>query len=260
MCARFQEDIGDNRAMQTNPSPNTQMPNHSNADPAELAKFSELAHRWWDKNSEFKPLHEINPLRLEWMKAQTAFEGKRVLDVGCGGGILSDAMARSGAEVMGIDLATKALSVAKLHALEAETPNISYREVSVEDLAAEQPESFDVVTCMEMMEHVPDPAAIVAACAKLVKPGGTVFFSTINRNPKSFLFAIVGAEYVLNMLPKGTHTYAKFIKPAELAAFCRAADLEVKRTRGLEYNPLTKHYWLSDDTSVNYMFATTKAP
>ena len=150
--------------------------------------------------------------------------------------------------------------LAKLHALEAETPNISYREVSVEDLAAEQPESFDVVTCMEMMEHVPDPAAIVAACAKLVKPGGTVFFSTINRNPKSFLFAIVGAEYVLNMLPKGTHTYAKFIKPAELAAFCRAADLEVKRTRGLEYNPLTKHYWLSDDTSVNYMFATTKAP
>ncbi|MDC0112868.1 bifunctional 2-polyprenyl-6-hydroxyphenol methylase/3-demethylubiquinol 3-O-methyltransferase UbiG [Burkholderiaceae bacterium] len=235
-----------------------QAPNYANADPAELAKFSELAHRWWDKESEFKPLHAINPLRLEWMQQQVAMRDKDVLDVGCGGGILTDAIARSGARAMGIDLATKALNVAKLHALEAETPNVRYREVSAEDLAAEQPASFDVVTCMEMLEHVPDPAAVVAACAQLVKPGGTVFFSTINRNPKSFLFAIVGAEYVLNMLPKGTHTYAKFIQLAELAAYCRAAGLELTGTRGLEYNPLTKHYWLSNDTSVNYMFATTK--
>jgi 2-polyprenyl-6-hydroxyphenyl methylase / 3-demethylubiquinone-9 3-methyltransferase len=229
-----------------------------NADPAELAKFSALAHKWWDPDSEFRPLHQINPLRLNWMREQVDIVGKRVLDVGCGGGILSDAMARAGAQVVGIDLASKALSVAKLHALEAQTPNVQYREMSAEALAAEQPGQFDVVTCMEMLEHVPDPASVVQACATLVKPGGTVFFSTINRNPKAFLFAIVGAEYVLRLLPKGTHEYAKFIKPSELASYARAADLQLNATKGMEYNPLTKHYWLSGDTSVNYMLATTK--
>ncbi len=230
-----------------------------NADPAELAKFSELAHRWWDPESEFRPLHQINPLRLDWIDQQVALSGKQVLDVGCGGGILSDSMARKGAQVLGIDLASKALKVAQLHALEAETPNVSYREVSAEALAAERPGSFDVVTCMEMLEHVPDPASVVQACATLVKPGGWVFFSTINRNPKSFLFAIVGAEYVLQMLPKGTHEYAKFIRPSELASYCRAAELDLQGMRGMEYNPLTRRYWLSGDTSVNYMIATRKA-
>lgn len=230
-----------------------------NADPAELAKFSELAHRWWDPESEFRPLHQINPLRLDWIDQQVALSGKQVLDVGCGGGILSDSMARKGAQVLGIDLASKALKVAQLHALEAETPNVSYREVSAEALAAERPGSFDVVTCMEMLEHVPDPASVVQACATLVKPGGWVFFSTINRNPKSFLFAIVGAEYVLQMLPKGTHEYAKFIRPSELASYCRAAGLDLQGMRGMEYNPLTRRYWLSGDTSVNYMIATRKA-
>jgi 2-polyprenyl-6-hydroxyphenyl methylase / 3-demethylubiquinone-9 3-methyltransferase len=229
-----------------------------NADPAELAKFSDLAHRWWDTESEFRPLHQINPLRLDWILAQCSLEGMAALDIGCGGGILSDAMARKGAQVLGIDLATKALKVAQLHALEAQTPNITYREVSAETLAAEQPCSFDVVTCMEMLEHVPDPASVVQACADLVKPGGWVFFSTINRNPKSFLFAIVGAEYILNLLPRGTHEYAKFIRPSELAHYARQAGLELKTTRGLEYNPLTKRYWLSSDTGVNYMFATQK--
>jgi 2-polyprenyl-6-hydroxyphenyl methylase / 3-demethylubiquinone-9 3-methyltransferase len=229
-----------------------------NADPAELAKFSALAHKWWDTESEFRPLHQINPLRLDWMLEQVSMAGKQVLDVGCGGGILSDAMARAGANVLGIDLASKALSVAKLHALEAQTPNVAYREVSAETLASEMPGQFDVVTCMEMLEHVPDPASVVQACATLVKPGGTVFFSTINRNAKAFVFAIVGAEYVLQLLPKGTHEYAKFIKPSELASYCRTADLDVQRTRGMEYNPFTKHYWLSGDTSVNYMIATTK--
>ncbi len=229
-----------------------------NADPAELAKFSDLAHRWWDTESEFRPLHQINPLRLDWILNQCALEDKAALDIGCGGGILSDAMARKGAQVLGIDLASKALKVAQLHALEAQTPNIAYREVSAEALAVEQPASFDVVTCMEMLEHVPDPASIVQACADLVKPGGWVFFSTINRNPKSFLFAIVGAEYVLNMLPRGTHEYAKLIRPSELAQYARKAGLDLKTTRGLEYNPLTKRYWLSENTSVNYMFATQK--
>lgn len=229
-----------------------------NADPAELAKFSDLAHRWWDTESEFRPLHQINPLRLDWILNQCALSGKTALDIGCGGGILSDAMARKGALVLGIDLASKALKVAQLHALEAQTPHVTYREVSAEALAAEQPGSFDVITCMEMLEHVPDPASIVQACADLVKPGGWVFFSTINRNPKSFLFAIVGAEYVLNMLPRGTHEYAKFIRPSELARFAREAGLALQTTRGLEYNPLTKRYWLSDDTSVNYMFAMQK--
>ena len=213
-----------------------------NADPAELAKFSELAHRWWDPESEFAPLHQINPLRLEWILGLAPRAGQRALDVGCGGGILADAMARKGAQVLGIDRSTKALKVAQLHALEAQTPNVAYREVAAEALAAEAPGSFDVVTCMEMLEHVPDPASVVRACATLVKPGGWVFFSTLNRNPKSFLFAIVGAEYVLNLLPRGTHEYRKFIRPSELARDCREAGLEVAHTRGMEYNPLTKRY------------------
>ena len=234
------------------------MTGNLNADPAELAKFSELAHRWWDPESEFRPLHQINPLRLEWINGIAPLSGKKVLDVGCGGGILTDAMARSGAHALGVDLATKSLKVAQLHALEAQTPNVQYREVAVEALAAEQPASFDVVTCMEMLEHVPDPSSIVRACAQLVKPGGHVFFSTLNRNAKSFLFAIVGAEYVLNMLPRGTHEYAKFIRPSELARDCREAGLEWQHTRGMEYNPLTRRYWLSADTSVNYMVATQR--
>ena len=230
-----------------------------NADPAELAKFSELAHRWWDPDSEFRPLHQINPLRLEWIHSQCPLPGKRVLDVGCGGGILADSMARKGADVLGIDLATKALRVAQLHALEAQTPHINYREISVEALAEEQPAGFDAVTCMEMLEHVPDPASVVAACSRLVKPGGWVFFSTIHRNAKAFMLAIVGAEYLLNMLPRGTHEYAKMIKPSELAASCRSAGLDIQATRGLEYNPLTKRYWLSADTSVNYLVATRRS-
>lgn len=232
---------------------------YTNADPAELAKFSELAHRWWDPESEFRPLHQINPLRLNWIDGLSGLAGKRVLDVGCGGGILSDSMARRGADVTGIDLATKALKVAQLHALEAETPNVRYVETSVEALAAEQPASFDVVTCMEMIEHVPDAASVVRACSLLVKPGGWVFFSTINRSPKAFLFAIVGAEYVLQLLPRGTHEYAKFIRPSELAGHCRQHGLDLQHTRGMEYNPLTRRYWLSGDTSVNYLFATRKA-
>jgi 2-polyprenyl-6-hydroxyphenyl methylase / 3-demethylubiquinone-9 3-methyltransferase len=229
-----------------------------NFDPAELAKFSDLAHRWWDTESEFRPLHQINPLRLDWITSLVSLEGKRVLDVGCGGGILADSMARRGAEVVGIDLATKALKVAKLHALEAETQGVNYREISAEALAAQQPGSFDVVTCMEMLEHVPDPSLIVKACAELVKPGGYVFFSTINRNAKAFLFAIVGAEYLLNLLPRGTHEYGKLIKPSELAAYCRAVELDLHQTKGMEYNPLTRRYSLSGDTSVNYMQMTRK--
>ena len=233
-------------------------PQTLNADPAELAKSSDLAHRWWDKNSEFRPLHDINPLRLDWINSLRPLPGQRVLDVGCGGGILADSMARKGAQVLGIDLSSKALKVAQLHALEVQTLNVDYREISAEELAQEQPGDFDVVTCMEMLEHVPDPASVVRACATLVKPGGWVFFSTINRNPKSFLFAIVGAEYVLNMLPRGTHEYAKMIRPSELAGFCRQSDLDVRQTSGLEYNPLTTRYSLSKDTSVNYLFATQK--
>lgn len=230
-----------------------------NADPQELAKFSELAHRWWDQESEFKPLHRINPLRLDWIDRLATLKGKRVVDIGCGGGILSDAMARRGAaEVLGIDLSTKALSVARLHAMEAGTPHVEYREVSAETLAAERPGEFDVVTCMEMLEHVPQPDSVVRAAAALVKPGGWVFFSTINRNPKSFLFAIVGAEYVLRLLPRGTHEYARFIRPSELAGWSRAAGLDWVQTRGLEYNPLTDRYWLSDDVSVNYLVACRK--
>jgi 2-polyprenyl-6-hydroxyphenyl methylase/3-demethylubiquinone-9 3-methyltransferase len=235
------------------------MNNTVNADPAELAKFSDLAHRWWDMESEFRPLHMINPLRLEWINSLCAVSGARALDVGCGGGILADSMARRGADVLGIDLSTKALRVAQLHALEAQTPHIAYREVSAEDLAAEMPGSFDVVTCMEMLEHVPDPSSVVKACAALVKPGGWVFFSTINRNPKSFLLAIVGAEYILNMLPRGTHEYAKMIRPSELAGYCRQSGLDLRQTSGMQYNPITKRYWMSADTDVNYLFATQKS-
>ena len=229
-----------------------------NVDTQELAKFSELAHRWWDPESEFRPLHQINPLRLEWIDAQAALSGKAALDVGCGGGILSESMARRAAHVTGIDLAAKPLGVARLHALEAGVENLDYREISTEALAAEQPGSFDVVTCMEMLEHVPDPAAVVLACSQLVRPGGWVFFSTLNRNPKAFLFAIVGAEYVLGLLPKGTHEYARFIRPSELARWSRDAGLELQGSRGLQYNPLTRRYWLSDNTSVNYMLACRK--
>jgi len=229
-----------------------------NADPQELAKFSELAHRWWDTESEFRPLHQINPLRLDWIDAHARISGARVLDIGCGGGILSDSMARRGAQVLGIDLATKPLKVAQLHALESGTPNVEYREIAAEALAAEAPGSFDAVTCMEMLEHVPDPSSIVRACANLVKPGGWVFFSTINRNPKAFLFAIVGAEHVLQLLPKGTHEYARFIRPSELAQWCRDAGLESVDMRGMEYNPITTRYWLSGDTSVNYLIACRK--
>ena len=226
-----------------------------NADPQELAKFSELAHRWWDAESEFRPLHEINPLRLNWIEQQVRLAGKHVVDIGCGGGILSDSMARRGANVLGIDLAGKALKVAQLHALEAATPAIEYREVAAEALAAEMPAQFDVVTCMEMLEHVPEPASVVQACATLVKPGGWVFFSTIHRNAKAFLYAIVGAEHVLKMLPKGTHEYARFIRPSELAQWCRDAGLALQSARGMEYNPLTRRYRLSGDTSVNFLFA-----
>jgi 2-polyprenyl-6-hydroxyphenyl methylase / 3-demethylubiquinone-9 3-methyltransferase len=226
-----------------------------NVDPAELAKFSEQAHRWWDPASEFGPLHAINPLRLNWIDGMASLAGKRVVDIGCGGGILADSMARRGAQVLGIDLATKPLKVAQLHALEAGTSNVAYREVSAEALAQEQPGSFDVVTCMEMLEHVPQPESVVRACATLVKPGGWVFFSTINRNPKSFLFAILGAEYVLNLLPRGTHEYLKFIRPSELAGWCRGSDLSLLHTQGMEYNPLTRRYSLSGDTSVNYLAA-----
>jgi 2-polyprenyl-6-hydroxyphenyl methylase/3-demethylubiquinone-9 3-methyltransferase len=231
-----------------------------NADPAELAKFSELAHRWWDPDSEFKPLHRINPLRLEWIERLVGgFAGKSVLDVGCGGGILAESVARRGAaRVLGIDLALKPLRVAQLHAMEAGLDNIDYREIAAEALVDAEQGSYDVVTCMEMLEHVPVPASVVRACAGLVRPGGHVFFSTINRNAKAFLFAIVGAEHVLRLLPKGTHEYAKFIRPSELAQACRDANLHVLHTRGMEYNPLTERYWLSEDTSVNYLFACVR--
>ncbi|KGD97135.1 3-demethylubiquinone-9 3-methyltransferase [Achromobacter sp. RTa] len=229
-----------------------------NADQAELDKFGALASRWWDPESEFKPLHAINPLRLEWIQeCAGSLAGKTVLDVGCGGGILSEAMAKSGAEVTGIDLADKSLKVARLHGLESGV-KVDYRKVPVEELAAERPGHYDVVTCMEMLEHVPDPASIVRACSALAKPGGWVFFSTLNRNAKSFLFAIVGAEYVLRLLPRGTHSYEQFIKPSELSAAARGAGLEPVSMRGMEYNPITQIYTLSSDTSVNYLMATRK--
>ena len=230
----------------------------SNVDPAELAKFSDLAHRWWDTESEFKPLHQINPLRLTWIQTLAPLAGKKVVDIGCGGGILSDAMARQGAEVLGADLAVKSLKVAQLHAMEAGTQGVQYREISAEDLAQEQAGQYDVVTCMEMLEHVPDPSSVVKACSALVKPGGWVFFSTLNRNPKSFLFAVVGAEYILNLLPKGTHEYARMIKPSELADWVRANGLNVMHMKGMTYNPFTRHYALGTDTDVNYLMATQK--
>jgi 2-polyprenyl-6-hydroxyphenyl methylase/3-demethylubiquinone-9 3-methyltransferase len=226
----------------------------SNADPIELEKFSQLAHKWWDKNSEFKPLHEINPLRLGYIDSIASLSGKMVLDVGCGGGILSESLAASGATVTGIDLADKSLQVAKLHLLES-GQKVEYRKVAVEELAVERPGHYDIVSCMEMLEHVPDPASVVAACAQLVKPNGHVFFSTLNRNPKSYLFAILGAEYVLNLLPRGTHDYAKFIKPSELAQWCRNADMNVTDVTGMSYNPLDKTYSLGRDTGVNYIMA-----
>ena len=226
----------------------------SNADPIEIEKFSQLAHKWWDPNSEFKPLHDINPLRLNYIDRLAGLSGKTVLDVGCGGGILSESMAKTGAIVTGIDLSDKALQVAKLHLLESGN-RVEYRKVAVEALAEEMPASFDIVTCLEMLEHVPDPQSVIASCAKLVKPGGWVFFSTLNRNPKSYLFAIIGAEYMLNMLPRGTHDYAKFIKPSELAQYCRNASLDVADLTGMSYNPLTKSYSLGRDSSVNYMVA-----
>lgn len=228
-----------------------------NADPLELQKFSDLAHRWWDPTSEFRPLHEINPLRLEWINARVPLAGKNVIDIGCGGGILSESMARKGATVTGIDLSEKALKVADLHSLESGV-SVRYKLIAAEEMAAQEPGQFDVVTCMEMLEHVPDPAAIVRAAATLVKPGGHVFFSTLNRNPKAYLFAIIGAEYVLRLLPRGTHDYDKFITPSELSQFIRTAGLDLKGFKGLTYNPLTKIYSLNDDTSVNYLAATTR--
>jgi 2-polyprenyl-6-hydroxyphenyl methylase / 3-demethylubiquinone-9 3-methyltransferase len=230
----------------------------SNVDAQELAKFSELAHRWWDPESEFRPLHQINPLRLAWIDSIASLRGKQALDVGCGGGILSESMAHLAGQVTGIDLAARPLGVARLHALESGVSNLTYREIATETLAAERPGCFDVVTCMEMLEHVPDPAAVIRACSQLVKPGGWVFFSTLNRNAKSFLFAIVGAEYVLRLLARGTHEYAKFIRPSELSRWARESGLLLHSTRGMEYNPFTRRYWMSDNTSVNYLMAYRK--
>lgn len=225
-----------------------------NADPLELEKFSQLAHRWWDPNSEFKPLHEINPLRMDYIERLASLQDKVVLDVGCGGGILSEGMATRGAKVTGIDLSDKALKVAKLHLLES-GQQVEYRKITTESLAKEQPQHYDIVTCMEMLEHVPDPMSVVRACTKLVKPGGWVFFSTINRNLKSYLFAIIGAEYVLKLLPRGTHEYANFIKPSELARMARNAGLFDEKLIGMTYNPFTKIYALGNDTDVNYIMA-----
>jgi 2-polyprenyl-6-hydroxyphenyl methylase/3-demethylubiquinone-9 3-methyltransferase len=225
-----------------------------NADPAELQKFSDLAHRWWDPAGEFRPLHEINPLRLEWIEGLAPLGGKDVLDVGCGGGILAEAMAQRGARVTGIDLAEKPLRVAQLHLLESGA-EVRYERASAEEFAAAHPEGFDVVTCMEMLEHVPDPASAVAACARLLRPGGRAFFSTINRNPKSYLFAVIGAEYVLKLLPRGTHDYTRFIRPSELSGWCRDAGLRALELTGMTYNPLTRRYRLGRDSDVNYLLA-----
>jgi len=228
------------------------MSSSANFDPQELAKFGELAHRWWDPHSEFKPLHDINPLRLGWIDQSVGLAGKRVLDVGCGGGLLSEGMAALGADVTGIDLGEKALAVARLHLLESGL-SVDYKQVAAETLATEQAGQFDVVTCLEMLEHVPDPAATVTACARLVKPGGQVFFSTLNRNPRAYLFAVIGAEYLLRLLPRGTHDYAKFLRPAELARFARDAGLAVAEIIGMSYNPLSRTYKLGSDTRVNYL-------
>lgn len=226
--------------------------NNINVDPLELEKFNQIAHHWWDPNSEFKPLHEINPLRLNYIQQLVGLDGKVVLDVGCGGGILAESMAESGANVTGIDIGDKSLKVAKLHLLETGN-KVDYRHIAAEDLAKEQPNHYDIVTCMEMLEHVPDPESIVRSCAVLAKPGGWVFFSTLNRNPKSYLLAVIGAEYVLNLLPRGTHDYAKFIKPSELARMARGAGLDVETITGMTYNPITKIYSLVRDSSVNYI-------
>ena len=231
--------------------------NTRNVDPAELSKFSELAHHWWDPESEFKPLHEINPLRVNWINTKTPLKGLRVLDVGCGGGILAESMAALGAEVTGIDLAEKSLGVARLHGLESGV-KVEYQHIAAEALAEQQPASFDIVTCLEMLEHVPSPASTIDACSRLVKPGGHVYFSTINRNPKAYLFAIVGAEYVLRMLPKGTHSFDRFIKPSELTRWARESHLEADDMIGLHYNPLTQLYSLGPDTSVNYLVHTIR--
>jgi 2-polyprenyl-6-hydroxyphenyl methylase/3-demethylubiquinone-9 3-methyltransferase len=228
-----------------------------NVDPAELEKFSALAHRWWDPEGEFRPLHDINPLRLEWIAHHAPLEGAKVLDVGCGGGILTEAMARRGAQVTGIDLSEKALRVAELHLHESGLA-IKYQSASVEDLAIARAGEFDIVTCMELLEHVPDPASMVASCARLVRPGGRVFFSTINRNPKSYLFAVVGAEYVLGLLPKGTHDYQRFIKPSELARWTRAAGLRTEELTGMTYNPITRRYRLGADCDVNYLVCCSR--
>jgi 2-polyprenyl-6-hydroxyphenyl methylase / 3-demethylubiquinone-9 3-methyltransferase len=229
-----------------------------NVDPKELEKFSQLAHRWWDPSSEFKPLHDINPLRLKWIDDAAGLRGKRVLDVGCGGGILSEAMAACGAEVTGIDLSEPALKVAQLHLAES-AHRVAYFNAAAEDLARDKPGSFDVVTCMEVLEHVPDPASQVQACARLLKPGGLAFFATINRNLKAFLFAIVGAEYLLHLLPRGTHEYAKLIRPSELSAWCRQADLEVEAIVGMSYSPFTRAYSLTADSAVNYILRARAA-
>lgn len=228
-----------------------------NADQAELDKFGELAHRWWDPNSEFKPLHDINPLRIDWIDQAISLAGKRILDVGCGGGLLSEGMAVRGANVTGIDLSEKPLGVARLHLLET-GQKVDYRKISVEELAEQMPGEFDAVTCLEMLEHVPNPSSVITACARLVKPGGQVFLSTLNRNPKSYLFAVIGAEYVLQMLPKGTHDYARFIKPSELARWAKMANLEPEELVGMSYNPLTQKYSLGKDTSVNYLMRTIR--
>jgi len=230
----------------------------TNVDPDEIAKFEKLAARWWDPDSEFRPLHEINPLRLDWIDARAALAGKRVLDVGCGGGILAESMAARGATVTGIDLGSAPLAVARLH-LKESLQQVDYRRIAAEDLAVEQAGQYDVVTCLEMLEHVPDPASTIAACSRLVKPGGHVFFSTLNRNPKSWLFAIVGAEYVLGLLPRGTHEYMKFIRPSELDSWCRDSGLAVREYTGLHYNPINRKYWLGPGVDVNYMLLAERS-
>jgi len=229
----------------------------SNVDPAEIEKFSALAHRWWDLEGDFRPLHDINPLRLEWIAGHAGLAGAAVLDVGCGGGILAEAMARRGARVTGIDLSEKALGVAALHLHESRLA-VDYQKSSVEDFAATHAGAFDVVTCMELLEHVPQPASMVAACTRLVRPGGQVFFSTINRNPKSYLFAVVGAEYVLGLLPRGTHDYQRFIKPSELSRWARAAGLRIREMTGMTYNPITRRYRLGSDCDVNYLLCCSR--